>query len=75
MDTLAAVFASGSARVTMGDPGRSRCCCPATSPSEIGRIRTASGVWPDISGDAGLMRTRLAACADIPAHSGHGPAG
>jgi hypothetical protein len=34
------------ARFTSGDPGLSRCACPATSSSEVGRIRTANGVDP-----------------------------
>ena len=33
-----------SASVTSGEPGRSRCPWPATSSSDVGRIRTASGV-------------------------------
>ena len=32
------------ARLTSGDPGVSRCFCPATSSRFIGRILTASGV-------------------------------
>ncbi len=34
------------ASVTNGDPGRSKCPWPATSSRLVGRMRTASGVWP-----------------------------
>ena len=47
IDTAPGELASGSARATMGDPARSRWRCPATSSSDTGRMRTASGVCPE----------------------------
>src|SRR5690625_7011741 len=37
------VSAAGSTSRRSGAPGLSRCSCPTTSSSEVGRIRTASG--------------------------------
>ena len=43
------------ASATSGDPGVSRCRCPATSSRLVGRMRTASGVAPERS--PGLVST------------------
>jgi hypothetical protein len=55
IETAPADVASGSARATMGDPARRRCFCPATSSSDTGRMRTASGVCPESSAAAEVI--------------------
>ena len=53
------------ARATSGDPGVSRCRCPATSSRLVGRMRTASGVAPERSpGLESTMPPSVAAASD-----------